>query len=78
MEEIDSKIPLKECIADREVKTKIIIIEDKEKATSSEEDGTRYICTTCLKKLKVAAVWKIPGSREIWTPAPYPPARYPA
>ena len=59
MKEIDAKIPLKECIADLEVKTKIIIIEDKKKVTRAEEDGTRYICTTCLKKLKVG---KLPST----------------
>ena len=31
MKEIDAKIPLKECIADLEVKTKIIILEDIDK-----------------------------------------------
>ena len=59
MKEIDAKIPLQECIADLRLKTKIIIIEDKKKVTSSEEDGTRYICTTCLKKLKVG---KLPST----------------
>ena len=50
MSEIAAKIPLEDCIADLQVKTKIIIMGEK---TSSEEDGTRYICITCLKKLKV-------------------------
>ena len=49
MREIDAKIPLKDCIADLEVKTKLIIVGE----TSEDEDGTRYICKTCLKKLKV-------------------------
>ena len=47
MREIDAKIPLKDCIADLEVKTKIIIVGE-----TTDEDGTRYICKTCLKKLK--------------------------
>ena len=50
MREIAVKIPLEDCIADLQVKSKIIIMGDK---SCSEEEGNRYICITCLKKLKV-------------------------
>ena len=56
MREVAVKIPLEDCIADLQVKTKIIIMGDK---SSSEEEGKRYICITCLKKLKVS---KLPST----------------